>query len=116
MPWAKQNRFASEIYQFASEILASQAKSSDGLSRRQHAPRDSGRQEANLGDVELVRRVVQNDGLFTSPRLLWEEAGLPKPYDRTLEPVRPITRAPHPTSPREGAGRGEGAIFALSTN
>src|SRR5580658_9365001 len=30
---------------------------------------------------------------------------------RTLEPVRPITQAPHPTSPREGAGRGEGAHF-----
>jgi hypothetical protein len=50
---AKQNRFASEIYQFASEILASQAKhfglscaakSPDGLSKlqRQHTHQDSG--------------------------------------------------------------------------
>src|SRR5271156_1639280 len=34
------------------------------------------------------------------PVLLW-----------TLEPERPIPQAPPPTSPRQEAGRGEGAIF-----
>src|SRR5580704_12811147 len=110
MRWAKQNRFASEIYQFASEILASQAKSSDGLSRRQHAPRDSGRQEANLGDVELVRRVVQNDGYSPLPAFCGERPDCRNRTLRPLEPVRPITRALTRPLPAKGRGEEKGPI------
>ena len=63
----------------------------------------------------LVRRVVQNDGIFTSPRLLrggaGRAAGLLKPYDSGLSSQRGQSPRPLTRPPPKGQGEEKGPIF-----